>query len=569
MPSRRSARQSGCRRKAFLLPALFLLGFSIVFLLASPALSQQYSFEVPREEVTVRINKDSSLSIDYRITFRNTSPSVSIDIVDMGMPTQNYLIEKCYAFVNGEPVSDIRPSTVVSPGVEVHLGDKSIKPGEEVVFEFSGLAPQMVFQDTSRQGYASVKFKNTWWSSDYVRGNTYLVFNIQFPRGVKPNETVYHGEEKPLFNVGGDTITCTWVHPGASPAQGYLHGVSFPAVYVTGVFPEQPLPNYTPPEPPGTYGSDYVSKKKTTTLLASVISMIVVIFVRFFFSMRMVKKRGKKLAYIQPKMAVEGAGPAKGLHPVEFAVLEQQDLDRIAAVAFFQMACDGVVEITGYKPLSFARKINTLEGLPPYYVDFAAAINENGSLSPQMLRTALTLLIKNTEAKVRGFSHSDTVKYYKDIVSEAWVRVKAEMDCSEKVSAFLRNLPVLICDTGFGEKVKEVFSHGEYPIDESIVDILGRGDFLEASLGGKGVKKGKIGGNDLAMLISSTFTALQDGLFMLTEDMENQILKETNPQEYRRMIYYRRHYITGYRGSGCACACACAGCACACAGGGR
>ncbi len=571
MPYRRRAGQSGYLRKAYLLLALLFLVFSIIFFLARPAVSQQYSFEVPREEVTVRINKDSSLSVYYRITFRNTSPSVLIDIVDIGMPTHKYLIEKCYAFVNGEPVSDIRPSTVVSPGVEIHLGSKSIKPGEQAVFEFSGLVPEMVFQDTSRQGYASVKFKNTWWSPEYVRGKTYLEFSMQFPPGVKPNETVYHGEARPLFNVSGDTITFTWVYPDASPAQGYLHGVSFPAVYVTGVFPEQPLPEYKPPEPPGTYESElsYQGKTRLAVFFLYLIFLGVAIIVRFFFSMRAVNKRGKKLAYIHPRMAVEGAGPAKGLHPGEFAVLEQQDLDRIAAIAFFQMACDGVVEIIGFKPLRFARKMKSLEGLPPYYVDFAAAIDENGHLSPQMLKSALTLLIKNTEAKVRGFSLSDTVRYYKDIVSEAWVQVKSETDRFQKLSVFRKNLPVLVCDAGFGEKVKEVFSHGEYPIDRSILDMLGKADSPKASRDSMGLEAGTIKGSEFARLVSSAFTALTDGLFPLTEEMENEILKETNPREYRRIIRYRRYYTTGYGGSGCACACACAGCACACAGGGR
>ncbi len=180
-----------------------------------------------------------------------------------------------------------------------------------------------------------------------------------------------------------------------------------PAVYVTGVYPEQPLPDYTPPQAPGTYGMEYESSGPKDIFVAVWLSVFLALMIAIITRLRYVpvavRKRGKKLAYIQPKLSVEGAGPAKDVLPVEYAVLDRQDLDRIAAIVFFEMVLCGVVEIAGVRPLRLTRREKPLGGFPPYFIDFAEAIREDGEVSSDALRKALTLLIENTEAKVTGF----------------------------------------------------------------------------------------------------------------------------------------------------------------------
>ena len=69
-----------------------LLLLIALILLASPsaALAQNYSFEVPVQNVSVFVNSDGTLSLDYVITFANEPNADPIDIVDVGMPNYDY-----------------------------------------------------------------------------------------------------------------------------------------------------------------------------------------------------------------------------------------------------------------------------------------------------------------------------------------------------------------------------------------------------------------------------------------------------------------------------------------------
>ncbi len=125
----------------------------------------------------------------------------------------------------------------------------------------------------------------------------------------------------------------------------------------------------------------------------------------------------------------------------------------------------------------------------------------------------------------------------------------------------MRNLPTLIADAGFSEKVKDTLGHGSYPLSGEAIDTLRRAGCLEGSELGSILEEGKIEGSKLAHRLGSSFTGIQDGLFLLTRDMEEEVLKMTNPEEYQRQLRYRRYYATRYVGG--------SGCACACAGGGR
>jgi len=65
---------------------LLLLLLLVLLALPSPAIAQSYSFEVPVQDVTVAIDSEGVLSLDYQITFTNRPGASPIDIVDIGMP---------------------------------------------------------------------------------------------------------------------------------------------------------------------------------------------------------------------------------------------------------------------------------------------------------------------------------------------------------------------------------------------------------------------------------------------------------------------------------------------------
>lgn len=233
-PKLRPGRATRLMASACLLAAAFA---SLLLLVTIPSPAASYGFQVPTETVWVRVNTDSSLDFWYTVEFQCDPGAAPIDIVDMGMPNTNYYLSECAASIDGHSLEEIKPSTVVTPGVEVHLNEFAIQPGKSGKFQFHGKNPRMVYSDTSRPGYASMQFKNTWWGDQYAHGNTSLSFSIQFPRGVKPNETVWHQIQYNSTSVNEDCIVFTWDNASAVPYEGYVYGVSFPAIYVSGVYP--------------------------------------------------------------------------------------------------------------------------------------------------------------------------------------------------------------------------------------------------------------------------------------------------------------------------------------------
>lgn len=554
-------------RRAFYWAFLFLLAALAVLSLSNWALAadEKLSFEVPSEKVWVSINQDSSLDFHYEIIFRNGRGSDPIEIVDIGMPTENYQLEGCSAAIDGRPLADLRESTVVSPGIEIHLGENAIKPGDEGRFEFHGNTPQMVFTDTEREGYASVEFKNTWWNPAYAHGKTYLTFSIQFPPGVKPNETIYHKEKYTSITSSSGSIVFNWIHPDAKPTEGYLHGVSFPAIYVSGVYPHQPPPNYEPVASTSGYGKSpgwlYVLPP-----IALVLSRLVVSILR-------VSKKGKKISYITPEVQVEGLGPMKELSAAEASVVMREDMKKIVAIAYMEMIRDGLVSIRGLRPLALERKGKPDKGLPAYYLSFLAAITPTGSLERSALKLAITTLIKSVENKTRGFSHAETVKYFQELSRESWIQVKSESDHRARVRKFEEKLPILLLEEDFSSQLSETFGAGNFPLDGFLYELVAPGgnDKSPLKVSKKQVEEALASGDVLRMELVDRFNSLKSAASAHTEAFEDEVVREVNPLEYRRVRGYGHPWLRQYGGvsGGGGCACACAGCACACAGGGR
>lgn len=568
------------RRSRF--PAVCVLAVLVTFLAAAltalaspPCLAQNYSFEVPDMGVRVVVNKDSSIDFYYEIYFENDPDADPIDIVDIGMPTSSYNPSECEASIDGNeltPGQDIRNSEYVSNAVEVDLGDWAIPPGETGVLEFHGSAPQMAFQDPVHEGYASVKFRSTWFSPDFAHGNTYLNFAMQFPPGVEMNETVYHGQTEPTRSMVEGNIVFTWMNAGAVPYEGYLHGISFPAVYVEGVYPEQPEPDY---EPIYTGTTDYSSGSGIFSKMKiwfPIVMVLVIAVFRIFGSAVRVRKKGTKIKYITPAVGVEGAGPMKELSPAEASVVLCHDLDSIAAVAFFEMIKKGLVKLRGTKPLKLERVGVTPDSVTGYYRDFLAGINKDGSLNGDTLKLALTNLIKGTEKKTTGFPHEETAQYYRDAAEKAWAQVKTQTEHSARMAGFDQNILVLLLDDEFAAKVRSTFGSGSFPLEGWMMGLVNavagpQTGVTTTAQGGLSVT-----GAALSEALAGGFLAVKNGAYEFTDPMEKEIVKDVNPAEYRRVY---RPWLYGGRtggyggGGGCACACACAGCACACAGGGR
>jgi len=110
--------------------SLIIAGILLLSLLSVPlVLAQSYRFSLDENISHVYINQDGSVDVEYWLTFTCQPGAHAIDIVDIGMPNGHYVLDSAVADIGGVQLTDIRPSEYVKPGVEVHLGGRSIKPG--------------------------------------------------------------------------------------------------------------------------------------------------------------------------------------------------------------------------------------------------------------------------------------------------------------------------------------------------------------------------------------------------------------------------------------------------------
>jgi len=210
----------------------------VAFTAASPVAAQDYYFEVPREVVTATVNADSSLDIDYKITFRNAASGDPIDVVDVGFPSGDYDLASVTADVDGQPLYAIRPSEYIDVGVEIPLGDYTIPPGEAATLHVHGRNYRMVFEDAADDAYASCVFSPTWFGSEFTAGSTHLTMTFIFPPGVTAEQARWHedeGGEPTRMSVEGGRVQYVWEREEASPSEQYYFGVSFPRSAVAEV----------------------------------------------------------------------------------------------------------------------------------------------------------------------------------------------------------------------------------------------------------------------------------------------------------------------------------------------
>ncbi|MGW8255969.1 MAG: hypothetical protein ACWGMZ_00635, partial [Thermoguttaceae bacterium] len=206
---------------------LLLLGFLFGFGAASVS-AQQYRFGVPKLTMFGTIEDNAAAKIDYKITFHNMPRAHLIDIVDIGTPHAGYSLKNIHAWIDGRALPDIRPSTVVSPGFEVHLGGDAIRPGKSDTLRVEFTMPKMVYQDTTRKDYASFRITPTWFDSRYVVGKTHIQVALQLPKNVKPEEALHQGlpfTNKALTDRGPIVY---WDFPADRLTGPHLVAVSFP-----------------------------------------------------------------------------------------------------------------------------------------------------------------------------------------------------------------------------------------------------------------------------------------------------------------------------------------------------
>lgn len=553
--------------------SVFTLVLALLFATGT-ALAQSYYFNLAKETVNVFWNADGSESIDYIFTFNNNSGGHVIDYVDVGIPNANFDENSIYADINGQKLTDISKSGYqgTGTGVAVGLGSQSIPPGSSgTLHVFIGKVTNVLYQDDQDSNYASAVYKTMYFGSQNVFGATDLTVTFHLPPGVKPEEPRWH-QAPSGFNSEPTTgldqngqITYSWHNPGASAAEQYEFGASFPKSYI-------PASAIVRPNPFAFLGTIDWSCLLPIGCLG---------FFGLIIGLSLYSDQKRKLQYLPPKISIEGNGIKRGLTSIEAALLMEEPMDKILTMILFALIKKNAARVISRDPLEIEPIEPAPQDLYPYETEFLAAFKEKGVTRQKALQDMMVSLVKTLTEKMKGFSRKETIAYYKDITNKAWAQVEAADTPEVKSQKFDEVMEWTMLDRNFNDRTRNVFRTGPVfiPIWWPLYDPgFGRGA-TTAPISGMGGGHGSPGGGgggmpvlpgaDFAASVVGGISSFSNKVVGNITDFTNRVTQTTNPPPKPTSSSSRSGWGGGGGGRSCACACACAGCACACAGGGR
>ncbi len=486
---------------------------------AIPARAQEYSFGVPKLLMYVTIQPDASAKIDYEIDFHNNPGAHPIDIVDIGTPHADYNLENIQAWHEGQPLHNIRPSTVVHPGFEVHLGGGAIMPGKTCTLHVVFTMPKMVYQDTTRKDYASFRITPTSFGEQYVKGNTHIQLVIQLPKNVKPDEALHQGlpfTKKALTKEG---VLVYWDFPAVRLSGPHLVGVSFPKGDMQ-VIKQSALDLLL----------KWFGESPEARLVCGLIFLVLfaIVFFRFsggtgfslYFILSALACVGfyfspgwhlislpivvvligvnewllskRKLHYMPPIAQVEGGGIKRGLTAPEAAVLLELPIAKVLSLVIFGMLKKGVLHQLTADPLSvsvdeafqlkaddlltdeakrtqFYREAGQKKGVVVHAYEhpflFLLEKNPGKPVKDIDLGVPMRLLITGAAARMAGFNLRETQDYYRSIIKRAAEQAAAIGNIPQRKAAVDRNFEWILMDDDYptvfsGWPYRPIWTHG-------------------------------------------------------------------------------------------------------------
>jgi hypothetical protein len=568
----------------------FLFGTLILGLLAvgtsSTVWALDYRFTLDRNLSHVIVNQDGSADIEYWLTFTCDEGAHPIDIVDVGLPNQSYDLDSARAaFISPDgaefPVEDIYASQYLSSGVEVHLQEYTILPGETGTLYLRVNVGEMVYPDSSDETYASLEFIPHYYEPPYVHGSTDLEIHFYFPPGVTPEETRYHEREFDETDLVDDRVVFIYHYPEASSSQAYRHGISFPASAVETVHKAPVVVGGTDTEGGGSVVR-WINAIPNCTCTGMFFALVIGIMGwSVFWSKR------RKMKYLPPALSVEGVGIKRGLTAVEAAILLERPLNKVLTMVMFGLVKKRALTVLSDDPLRLEPVSPRPEGkLRAYETAFLESIKSDGTLDEKELQKALVKLVKEVNKKMKGFSRKETVVYYKSIVNRAWEQVQSATTPEIKSRYFDQGLEWMMMDEDFEEQSTRTLGKGPLlmppwwayyrpwvPVVRSSRGTVsggarssGRSTAARGSRGSRQVTLPTLPGAAFASTVVGGIERSAGGVVDRLESFTGGVTQRTRPAPTSSGTRSSSHRSGG---CACACACACAGCACACAGGGR
>ncbi|MCA9969095.1 MAG: hypothetical protein KC425_02715 [Anaerolineales bacterium] len=605
---------------------LLLTLFVMLVLLVAPVRAQSYSFAVPQLYMQAFVQPDASLRVVYDITFANASGAPTIEVVDIGTLTEDYDIGNMSASMGGTPLTDIRTSTYIDTGVEIHLEGKAIPPGASDTLHFEYTVPDLVYQDTTREGYASLQLTPTWFEPESVRGDSDIWVVVHMLPEVQPDQVLY--QDVPFSDVVlfEEHTVVSWRWEGARATQAYEVGVSFPQAGMTRVI-EQTLLDLT---------REWLLDNPGTRLLLGLLaaglftfaffrysggtgwSVYILLAVGGFFLLSVFpvavlwvlplmtggavyvqrKWQDRKKRYLPAIAQVEGGGIKRGLTAPEAAVLLELPLNKVLLLVVFGLLEKSVVRLVDDAPLAveleaayqaeqekvrerrtFRRDVAKAQGIvlrsyEHWFLDIMQA-HPGKPLHRIDFGKPMKSLIEGVAGSMKNFDLSDTQDYYRKIIAQAMAQATQIGEVPEYEAYVDKNLPWILMGDDYGP----VFRRRGYTYHPTWVRPYVHPAGGAPSLGG-GQSGPSAGGRtsfgDVAAAFAGWTEAQTGQLASAISPTSLQVkgagggfINLSGADKVTTDIFKAMASSSGSGGSGGGCACAGCACACACAGGGR
>ncbi|MBM3500047.1 MAG: hypothetical protein FJX74_15410, partial [Armatimonadetes bacterium] len=586
---------------------------------AFPAPAQDYRFSVPEMLLDVYVNPDASVTLHYTVTFQCSPMARPIDIVDVGLPDRDYDIGNMTASINDVPLSGIRKSTAIDCGVEVPLGAGAIAPGQAGIFHFKATMPSRVYQDTTREDYASLWITPTWWGAQYVEGTGNIGVVVYLPGAIQPDEVLHQGQEFTVKAKKDSHTIAAWLLQGVRADGPRIFRLSFPKRVMDRVVKQTVwdlLMKWWLENPQVRigwaialfilYGIAFFRASKGTgvslfILLVVGLSVCFVLWpvielfalpllipIWFLAEKGLKRRRGH---YLPAIASVEGGGVKRGLSAAEAAILLEMPLGRVLTLIVFGLLKKGIVKQLEPDPLEVqlapefanltrkerqaaARRLGTV--IHAYEQPFLDEIEAHPGHPLNRIDFSGPMKHAVTQAakRVKGFDLEQTRSYYRYIISRAWAEAKAIGDVEKRTEYADDNLLWLLTAQNGYDSFDSWHSSGYHydppwgrgttmgpGLPTPQPSAGGRTSFTDVSRSFAGWAEGITGG--LAGKMDPVSVGLKggglvdlSGVDKVTVDVLESLAESSGSGG-------------GGGGGGGGCACAGCACACACAGGGR
>src|SRR4030042_5477173 len=295
-------------------------------------------------------------------------------------------------------------------------------------------------------------FAPSYIDASLVHGTTELTVTFHLPPGLQPDEPRYFAspsgwpETQPLAADDGDSrIIYQWHNPQANGHTEYRFGAAFPASYVPASVPQ------TAPVFPQLQISP---EALAPCLCFGLFGALVIGWV----GVAMFAGNRRKLAYLPPKISIEGHGIKRGLTAVEAAVLLETPLDRVLTLILFGVLKKNAARVVTEEPLPVEALQPEPEGLQDYEKAFLTAITQTDARKRQSgLQTVTIDLVQAVQKKMKGFSLRETKDYYRSLMDKAWQQVEQAGTPEIKSQKFDEALEWTMLDRDFAARKQETF----------------------------------------------------------------------------------------------------------------